>query len=159
MYVDDEGMVPAAPGTTTGWEEKPVVAWRGDGRPVVASKDVVESTIIPAAPGWMAISTTDAHDDDFWVWQSQVIAWRISVTHLEVKGGGSWSTSVDTVPIVANGESLKIVALLAPDGRVYETDGQDFASVEEWEKYARGQWDLERDRIVAKKELARAVGA
>lgn len=155
MYVDDEGLVPAAPGTTTGWEEKPVVAWRGDGRPLVATSDVVENTIIPAAPGWMGISTTDEHDDEFWVWQTPVIAWRISVTHLELRGGDrSWSTSVYTVPILANGESLKNATLVSPDGKVYEPDGPDYSSVAEWEEHARGQWERGRALIAAKAESA-----
>ena len=124
----------------------PIVSWCDSGHSVIAKCDVVESSVIPAAPEWQAIRCSSVYDDEFWTWIIPVIAWRISVSHNYCEHAREWRSYVRSFPVVANGLSLEELAVVSPDGRVFDVDGPDYATVAEWEECVRGEWERARSK-------------
>jgi hypothetical protein len=95
-------------------------------------------TIVQATPGYELLTASTASDPDFGFWRSPIIAWRIGLD------GRPAPVTVGDHERCANPH-----AILMPDGQVEIQCETTFASIEDWEKYAREEHTEERAKCEA----------
>jgi hypothetical protein len=103
--------------------------------------DKLTATIVQANPGYELLTASHAINPDFLIWREPIIAWRIGIdgNPAPVTAGDSESANQPQ-------------AILMPDGQVQIQCDRTFASIEEWEKYARDNHSHARDTAKAKQE-------
>ena len=92
-------------------------------------QEELEGLVIPAQPGFELINWSSEDCAEFWFSRHTIIAWRI------------YSYGVGPITAGNHEDAGNPKAILDPLGRVDIPNSAWFENLEDWEKYARREWE------------------